>query len=323
MSNFKKEDDFIIKFDDMGVNNSSSSLDKNDNFNNISNINNDYIFKTDSSNIGDYFIKIDDGDIVEQEKEKNELYIMNDDTKNQLDDIPHYNSPEYAEYMSKLNKDSLKEISMESINSDSITHKIKEEANKKYSKKQIQTLLFGLIGILFVASLMTFGFMIKDSGLANNSASVTNNTPTEKEMSDLSFMLNVVSTSNKTSLEYYNELKELAVNNRSNSSLIKSKIEEISKLSKENLNEVYSLKNYIDADNYGDIIAQLKSRYDNIIDLCNTLYIKDYNEHKSIYNKHAKAEIKIIDTLNMEIIKKLDYFGIPYKVENNSIIFDN
>ena len=323
MSNSRRDDDFIISFDDIGVNDSNNSIDKNDVFNNNLNnsINNDYIFETNSSDSGDYFIKIDGGDIVEQEKEKNELYLMNDDVENQADNTPHYNSPEYAEYMSKLNKDTLKEISMESVNNDSITHKIKEEANKKYSKKQIQTFLFGLIGILFVASLMTFGFMIKDSNSINNTANVVNNNPSEKEMSDLSFILNVVSTSNKTSLGYYNELKELAMSSKSSS--IKSRVEEISKLCKENLNEVYSLKDYIDADAYSDMIAQLKSRYENIIELCNSLYIKNSNELKSLYNEHAKVEIEIIDALNMEITKKLDYFAIAYKVENDSIIFDN
>lgn len=315
MSNSRNEDDFFIKIDDVEINDEKYPMD-----------NDDYIIKMDnfnssSSNNSDYFIKVDGGDIIEQNKEKNELYIMNDDVieEKEEDNIPHYNSPEYAEYMSKLNKDSLKEISMESINNDDIAFKIKEEANKKYSKKQIQTFLFGLIGILFVASLMTFGFMLKDGTVTNHSTVAS-----EEELSDFDFLLNVISVSGETSLSYYNDLKEFAESKSSSSlSLQKTKISEINKQAKENLEEVNSLKDYIDITNYSDIISLLKSRYENIIELCSKLTTANSSNSASFYNKYAKLEIEIVDSLNTEITKKLDYFSIPYKLKDNAIVFDN
>lgn len=315
MSNSRNEDDFFIKIDDIETNNKKYSMDNDDYIIKMDNSNND------NSNDNDYFIKIDGGDIIEQNKEKNELYIMNDDIieEKEENNIPHYNSPEYAEYISKLSKDSLKEISMESINNDDIAFKIKEEANKKYSKKQIQTFLFGLIGILFVASLMTFGFMLKDGTVTTHPGIIS-----KEELSDFDFLLNVVSVSNKTSLGYYNDLKEYAESKSISSlSLQKTKITEINKQAKENLEEVNSLEDYIDISVYSDIVSLLKSRYENIIELCNKLTTTNSSNSVSFYNKYTQSEIEIIDSLNTEITKKLDFFGIHYNLNDNEIVFDN
>ena len=278
--------------------------------------------KTETNNVSsDYFIKIDDGDIVDQDKEKNELYIMNDN-KDEEDALPHYNSPEYSEYMSKLNKDSLKEISMESVNNDSLTHKIKEEADEKYGKNKIQKFLFIAIAILFVASIATFGVIL--SGSNSSQSNLVGSNVSEKDLSDFDFLLKVTISSSNTSLQYYDELKEIAENkNTLNSNMYDTKLNEIKKSAEANLQEVNILNQYIDINNYNEIINLLKLRYENLIKVCNELSKTMVDNYKSIYNTYAKNEISVIESLNKEIVIKLDYFKIPYRIEGNAIVLDN
>lgn len=278
--------------------------------------------KTDTNSASsDYFIKIDDGDIVDQDKEKNELYIMND-KKDEEDTLPHYNSPEYSEYMSKLNKDSLKEISMESVNNDSLTHKIKEEADEKYGKNKIQKFLFIAIAILFVASVATFGVIL--SGSNSSQSNLVGANVSEKDLSDFDFLLKVTISSSNTSLQYYDELKEIAENkNTLNNNMYDTKLSEIKKSAEANLQEVNLLNQYIDINNYNEIINLLKLRYENLIKVCNELSKTMVDNYKSIYNTYAKNEISVIESLNKEIVVKLDYFKIPYRIEGNAIVLDN
>lgn len=283
-----------------------------------------YIEKNSESSFGqDYYIKLDEGNIVESSKSSNQLDIMNDNNEINNKDIPHYNSPEYAEYISKINKDSLKEISMESVNNDNIALKIKDEAKKKYSKKQIQIFIFALISILFIASIITVGFMFK-------SVSSSGSTPdtfigsSSKVLEEFDFLTKVVVASGENSISNYDKLKELAVSkNNIDSDIYNIKIEEVKKLSQKDLDEVNTLKDYITIENYVDIVDVLKLRYENIIELCNKMIISTSSNVISVYNNYAKVEIEIIDILNREFMNKLDQFNISYEFKDGSIILND
>lgn len=316
-----KSDDFIISFDDLGSDIGLSN-DVEANSNDVTTNDDSMVKDTDTSE--DIFLY----DIDDDEDDNECSIFIDDNDSNQnkacfIDD--ENNSIRVADTIPVLdtkNKDEVseKDLDVEALNSESISTEVETEEEVKveekpkygkYNKKQIQTLIFGLIAILFIASLMTFGFMIKGSNNINTTTSSTS------EVSELNFILNVVSKSNKTSLDYYNDLKEVSLSNKINL----SKVQEISKLAKDNLKEIYSLGEYINVGPYDGIVEELESRYSNIIELCNELYSKNANEYKSLYNKYVREEIEIIDRLNNEITKKLDYFAIPYEIKDNSIVF--
>lgn len=283
-----------------------------------------YIEKNSESSLGqDYYIKLDEGNIVESSKSSNHLDIMNDNNELNNEDIPHYNSPEYAEYISKINKDSLKEISMESVNNDNIALKIKDEANKKYSKKQMQVFIFVLISILFIASIITVGFMFK-SVSSSSSTTGTFIGSSSKDLEELDFLTKVIVASGENSLSNYDKLKEVAISKSNiDSNIYNVKIEEVKKLSQKDLDEVNTLKDYITIRNYADIVDVLKLRYENTIELCNKMLTSTGSNLVSVYNNYAKVEIEIIDRLNREFMEKLDQFNISYEFKDGSIILND
>lgn len=283
-----------------------------------------YIEKNSESSFGqDYYIKLDEGNIVESSKSSNHLDIMNDNNELNNEDIPHYNSPEYAEYISKINKDSLKEISMESVNNDNIALKIKDEANKKYSKKQIQVFIFVLISILFIASIITVGFMFK-SVSSSSSTTGTFIGNSSKDLEELDFLTKVIVASGENSLSNYDKLKEVAISKSNiDSNIYNIKIEEVKKLSQKDLDEINTLKDYITIRNYADIVDVLKLRYENTIELCNKMLTSTGSNLVSVYNNYAKVEIEIIDRLNREFMEKLDQFNISYEFKDGSIILND
>lgn len=270
----------------------------------------------------DYYIKVDDGNIVKENKTK-DIDFINDTIESQSDDMPHYNSPEYAEYISKINKDSLKEISMESVNNDNIALKIKDEANKKYSKKQIQVFIFVLISILFIASIITVGFMFK-SVSSSSSTTGTFIGNSSKDLEELDFLTKVIVASGENSLSNYDKLKEVAISKSNiDSNIYNIKIEEVKKLSQKDLDEINTLKDYITIRNYADIVDVLKLRYENTIELCNKMLTSTGSNLVSVYNNYAKVEIEIIDRLNREFMEKLDQFNISYEFKDGSIILND
>lgn len=284
----------------------------------------DYYIKMDKmdSSQQDYYIKIDDGNIIEKDKLNNQLDIMNDNIQFESEDIPHYNSPEYADYISKLSKDSLKEISMESVNNDNIALKIKDKAKKKYSKKQLQIFIFALILVLFIASIITVGFMARSISQGNAPGITAGYSA--KDLEDFDFLAKVIVASNNNSTSNYDKLKEFSISKRDlDSSIYNIKIEGVKKLSQKNLDEVAMLKNYINVENYSDITSLLELRYENIMDLCNELISSRGDNVISAYNKYAKVEIEIIDTLNKKFIERLDQFNIPYELKDNSIVLND
>ena len=283
-----------------------------------------YIEKNSESSFGqDYYIKLDEGNIVESSKSSNHLDIMNDNNELNNEDIPHYNSPEYVEYISKINKDSLKEISMESVNNDNIALKIKDEANKKYSKKQMQVFIFVLISILFIASIITVGFMFK-SVSSSSSTTGTFIGNSSKDLEELDFLTKVIVASGENSLSNYDKLKEVAISKSNiDSNIYNIKIEEVKKLSQKDLDEINTLKDYITIRNYADIVDVLKLRYENTIELCNKMLTSTGSNLVSVYNNYAKVEIEIIDRLNREFMEKLDQFNISYEFKDGSIILND
>ena len=285
----------------------------------------DYYIKIDDIDASqqDYYIKIDNGDIIEKDRLNNQLDIMNENIQSESEYIPHYNSPEYAEYISKLNKDSLKEISMESVNNDNIALKIKDEAKKKYSKKQIQIFIFALILVLFIASMITVGFMAKSVSQGESTSGIIAGS-SAKDLEDFDFLASVVVASNKNSVSNYDKLKEYALSKSDvDSGLYNIKIEEVKKLSQKDLDEVSMLKDYINVENYSDITSLLELRYENTIALCDEMILSNGNDIVSTYNKYTKVEIDIIDTLNKEFMKKLDQFNIPYELKDGAIVLND
>ena len=79
----------------------------------------------------DFYIKINDGEVVTENKTGNIDFINENTNSKQVDAVPDYTSPEYVEYISKINRDSLREINSEDINNIETVSNIRKEIKEK------------------------------------------------------------------------------------------------------------------------------------------------------------------------------------------------
>lgn len=254
------------------------------------------MFKNDE----DFFIKIDDVD-----SKKNDITpsTFSSDNNSEFNDeeIPDYNSPEYAEYISKISNEGLKEIASE--NSKNIN-----DIKERLSSKKIQLCIFSAMVVLFIAIVIVGSSMLKGATGTKGSA---------QDIQDFKFLTEVVSVSSNDSLNSYNTLKEIVVNNGSNVEVMGVK-----QSAEANLKDVNSLSSYINVDNFKDIVLCLENRYENLISLCDSLLSSGRDEYISIYNKYVPTESEIVDNLNKFIVDKATILNIDYKIEDGKIVMN-
>lgn len=267
----------------------------------------------------DYYIKVDDGNIVKENKTK-DIDFINDTIESHSDDMPHYNSPEYAEYISKLNREGLKEISSEDINNVDVAMKIKKEIKEKYPKKQIQLCILALIVVLFLAIIFTTNSMMKN--ISNTGVTPNHSVGQNSESNEsFKFLTNVTAASGSDSIDSYNTLKELAVSKKDiGYAQYKNGIKSVKENAQTNLNDVNSLSSYIRVEDYEEIVSCLKNRYENLISLCDKMLEMINTNPISVYNKFALIETNIVDELNNAIIEKAKVLNVGYKIENEKIV---
>lgn len=259
----------------------------------------------------DFYIKINDGEIVTENKTGNIDFINKNTNSKQVDAVPDYTSPEYVEYISKINRDSLREINSEDINNIETVSNIRKEIKEKYPKKKIQLFIFALIIILFIAIVAVSGSMIKS----------VSNVNMQGVNEEFKFLTDVAIASKNDSISSYNSLKELASTKDVLSYFdYKEKVQSIKENAKRNLNDVNSLDSYIQVKNYKKIISHLEERYYNLIELCDKLLEVGNVNAVYIYNTYVPKETTISENLDTAIIEKAKEFNIDYKVEDEKII---
>lgn len=269
----------------------------------------------------DFYIKINDGDVVTENKTSN-LEFINEKVEPKVDDIPHYNSPEYAEYINKMNKESLKEIASEDINSIEIAENIKKEIKEKYPKKTLQLIMLALMVVLFIAILFVSNSMMKD---ISNSGAIPNNSTSQSggTVEEFKFLTDVVIASASDSIDSYNTLEDLvSKKNKIGYSKYKEGINTVKENAQRNLNDVNSLPSYINVDSYSDIVSCLKNRYEKLLELCDKLLKSNNSNPVSTYNSYAVLESNLIDELNKAVIEKAKVLNVDYKIDGEKIIFD-
>lgn len=263
----------------------------------------------------DFYIKINDGEIVTENKSDSIDFIKENTIPEQVDDTPHYNSPEYAEYINRMNRESLREINSEDINNIEATSNIRKEIKEKYPKKKVQLCIFALIIVLFIAIVAVSGSMMKSVSNTNMQLSVVNE--------EFKFLTDVVIASASDSIDSYDSLKELAsTKDKLGYSEYKERIQSIKENAQRNLNDVNSLSSYIEVKNYKEIISCLEERYVNLINLCDSLLEARSENTINTYNKYVPQEVSVIGNLNNAIIEKAEELNIDYKVENEKIILN-
>ena len=262
----------------------------------------------------DFYIKINNGDIVTENKSNNIDFINDNRNYEEVNNIPDYNSPEYAEYINRLNRESLRDINSEDVSNTESTINITKELKEKYPKKKIQLLIFGLIIVLFIAILGVSGSMMRSvSDIKGVGTSATNE--------DFKFITDVASASATDSIERYNNLKNIVSNKSSlNSYEYKKEIQAIKESAQNSLNDVHSLSSYINISEYSSIAEVLEKRYLNLIDLCDELLQVVNLNPVSTYNSYVTIESSIVDELNDSITKKASELNIGYKVDGNNIV---
>ena len=266
----------------------------------------------------DFYIKINDGDVVTENKTTDIDFINETIETSEETNMPHYNSPEYAEYISKMNRDSLKEITSEDINNVNPGSKIGKEIKEKYPKKTIQLCLLGAIVILFVAIIFNTKSMM---GSISNSGMVTNQSIGQGDTNEFKFLTDVVVASAKDSIDSYNILEDISMNKMTmGNAKYKEAVLSVKENAKTNLADVNSLSSYIKVENFSEIVSALTTRYENLIKLCDELLGVGGLNPISTYNKYALEETKTVDALNNALINKAKSLGIDYKVEDESIV---
>lgn len=241
----------------------------------------------------DYYLFLEDGQIIKEEKNDDSVKIMND-----------------------------KADSLNNMNKSTNTHKDFYDNISKYINKLPKRSTFNKIFIISISIIMIllafnlvriFKYVQNDSF---NQLNIGEFAVNDKNKEDLFFISEVISNSNSHIKKYYDELNIIVQNNNNlsnNSDIlnIKSKVQT-------DLNDIDTLGNYIEYDNFEKPISILKNRFENILNLCDELLNKDSSSYITNYNSFALNEIELQNNLIVTLSSYFDKLEIEYKTINDN-----
>lgn len=248
----------------------------------------------------DCYVFLEDGQIVEEEKDKDSVKIMNE------------------------NSNSFNDINKTSNNQKDFYDNISKHINclpKKKTFNKIFIILISIIMLLLAFNIIKIFKYVQQDSFNELNVGVTHFTANEKNKKDLFFISDVIQNSNSNIKEYYDELNIIVQNN--NSISFKSDILEIQSRIQNNLNDVNNLNSYIDYNNFEKPISILRNRFNNVFDLCTTLLNSSSSSNINNYNSYAQKEIELQNNLILILCTYFEKLNIEYKIlDDNTFVYD-
>lgn len=251
----------------------------------------------------DCYIFLEDGQIVEEEKDKDSLKIMNEDS-------------------SSFNEDNC--LNESNTNQKDFYDNLSQHVNSLPKKKTFNRIL--IITISIIAILLAFNIFgllksIQQDSYNELNLGLNNFTASEKNKEELFFISDVIHNSNSNIKEYYDELNKLIQNYNQYS--FSREVLNIQKKIQVDLNDVNSLGNYVNYKNFEMPISILKARFENISDLCTVLTGSSYSSNTENYNSYAKKEIELQSNLISTLSTYFEKLNIQYKITSDNTLIYN
>lgn len=248
----------------------------------------------------DYYVYLEDGQIVEEEKDKDSVKIMNENS-NSFNDI-NKTSDNQKDFYDNISKH--------------ISH-----LPKKKTFNKIFLILISTIMLLLAFNIIKIFKYVQQDSFNELNIGLTHFTANEKNKEDLFFISDVIKNSNSNIKEYYDELNIIVQNN--NSISFKSDILEIQSRIQNDLNDVNNLNSYVDYNNFEKPISILKNRFNNVFDLCTILLNNSNSSNINNYNSYAQKEIELQNNLILILCTYFEKLNIEYKIlDDNTFVYD-
>lgn len=251
----------------------------------------------------DCYVFLEDGQIVEEEKDKDSLKIMNEDSNS-------FNENDPLDNAVNNQKDFYDNLSQH-INS----------LPKKKTFNSILIAVISIVGVLLAFNIFGLLKSIQENSYNQLNIGLSNITASEEDKEELFFISDVIHNSNSNIKEYYDELNSLIQNN--NSYTFNKDVLKIQNKIQTDLNDVNSLKEYVTYANFERPIEILKTRFENIFELCTTLTNNSNSSNIENYNSYAQKEIELQNNLVATLSSYFEKLNIEYKITNDNTLVYN
>lgn len=232
----------------------------------------------------DCYLYINNGEIIEEEKEGSDIKIM-ENNPNKID-----------------NKNKSKDL----------YDNLSEYTNKLPNRKTFNRILITVVSIICIALIFSLVRVSKSLSVSNN---LTN---TNKAIEDTYFIADVIQNSNKCLLDYYNGISTLIIRDKIND--LDKKIISIKEMVNQDLIDISSIDKHISSKSLKNAIDILKIRFKNLLALCEALESNPSSKYVDIYNTYANIEIEEQSKLIKELTNQFDILNIEYTVDSNNSI---
>lgn len=251
----------------------------------------------------DYYLFIEEGEIIEEEKDKDSLKIMNDSS------IENNSSTENSRTQNDFYTNLSKYINC---------------LPKKSTFNKILLITISLISVLLAFNIIGILKTVQDDSINNLNTELDNVKITQKDKEQVLFISTVISNSNTNIKGYYDVLRDLIQYNSGDTYYYNKCIADIQSKASKDLNDLYTLNEYIDIELFSKPISILESRFSNIVKLCEILLNNNKSSNINEYNNYANNEIDLgkqqIDNLS-NYFKKLN---IKYEInDSHSLVYRN
>lgn len=246
----------------------------------------------------DCYIFLEDGQIVEEEKDKDSLKIMNENSNSLNENDP---------------------LNQTANTQNDFYDNLSQHINSLPKKKTFNRILIILISIIVILlGFNIFGLLksVQKDSYNQLNIGLNNITANEENKEELFFISDVIHSSNSNIKEYYDELNSL-VQNSNNYSFSKDILKIQNKIQAD-LNDVNSLGEYVTYDKFEKPIIILKNRFENVFELCTVLLNKPSSSNIENYNSYAKKEIELQSNLISTICSYFEKLNIEYKITNDN-----
>lgn len=244
----------------------------------------------------DYYVFIENGSIVEEEKDKDSLKIMNENST--FSDVENKQQSDFYDNLLK-------------------------HTNNLPKKKTFNTIIIVVISVIcLLLAFNIFGLLESIQNDSYNQLNIGLNdiSVTDESKEEVFFLSDVIHNSNSKLKKYYDDLNSL-INNYNNRSFY-SEISSIKNKAQIDLNDVNSLNEYLIYKNFEKPIGILKERFENIVELCDSLENANFSQSIKTYNSYAKKEIELQNNLISSISIYFEKLNIEYKItEDNTFVY--
>lgn len=247
----------------------------------------------------DCYVYLEDGVIIEEDKNDNDLKIM--DTDDSRDSLTNSNSQ---------NNDFYDQIS--------------KHISSMPSKKTFNKILVGSITIISVLLIINiFGLLkaIKQDSSNEFNFTINNLNNNKETKEELFFLADVIYNSNCNLKDYYDSLYK-EITNYNNHSFNK-KILDIQKNIQQDLNDVNRLDEFVSKKTFDSPIEIVNNRFTNIYELTEKLLNSSNSQLINLYNSYANNEISLQKKLTTTLSAYFEYLKIEHKITNDNTIIYN